>query len=668
MKSPYEAAYEAASRALESPAGKQLRKALTQTLETRHSPGRSITLGKPGTTRAWLRISRRKKGTLLSELQGTGREHPIYLHPAHTWSTGENHPVWNSVFRAAREERRALLEKWLRTSFPQLTAPFRRTLAPQLENQTRPSEKNIQRELETALQSIPDPEVLQTALQYTRGVTIHRYNIALMGRELLQTALRESPGSCTWAMETPGAGPIPRSREQMDRQFRRYLAERGVAPGQARTAARLRQGYMRRLLRIDRDYGIMPELINAVCDALEAIRQGSVSVQAVQAASETLAEHSNRDLKKNLISNNQAADELLHLMDAQTHREAARYLSPVRPQSFMIALMGEDNLRTMRKNSPGLITWAMFHAGAEFPINHPGQLTTIVRKQTMENLLEAGCWPTFAKLPMPLMKVLASGHHAPSTSLVLVNAIAQFKCTPTLKTAQRAAAKFTLRHRGPGNRQNARQDARQDALDASAQNMKRAAGLLFRESERRALNNPDDWRQFELARQTPLILDYIWNMPAGEETPARTWNGLVRRSSEWHEQIVRRDQAARLDRDGNAQWNCIISSPRMSEDLTVRHLGSSRELLEESGRMHHCISTYAGLCRQGNHRIFTVERDGETIATGQITLIQGLWVTEQVQGPCNAEPHPDALQAMMETARAYTQAWTGPEQHRWWQE
>ena len=114
MKSPYEAA----SHVLESPAEKQLRKALTQTLETHMRPGRSITLGKPGTTRAWLRISRRKKGTLLSELQGTGREHPIYLHPAHTWSTGENHPVWNSVFRAAREERRALLEKSLQERQP----------------------------------------------------------------------------------------------------------------------------------------------------------------------------------------------------------------------------------------------------------------------------------------------------------------------------------------------------------------------------------------------------------------------------------------------------------------------------------------------------------------------------------------------------------------------
>ena len=100
--------------------------------------------------------------------------------------------------------------------------------------------------------------------------------------------------------------------------------------------------------------------------------------------------------------------------------------------------------------------------------------------------------------------------------------------------------------------------------------------------------------------------------------------------------------------------------------MTAVPLVTQKELHEESIRMGHCVRTYAEYCRTGRSRIFSILRDGENIATGEIREQNGSWESIQVQGRNNRPPEPGAETAMAQIAREYTKSWRDNPHHRDW--
>jgi PcfJ-like protein len=85
----------------------------------------------------------------------------------------------------------------------------------------------------------------------------------------------------------------------------------------------------------------------------------------------------------------------------------------------------------------------------------------------------------------------------------------------------------------------------------------------------------------------------------------------------------------------------------ISVDRRVRweavELTSQQQLILESRRMNHCVKTYVNYCLQGTSAIFSIRRNGKSVAT--IDLNPGTMKVDQVQGPCNTALEGDVLEA-----------------------
>lgn len=153
---------------------------------------------------------------------------------------------------------------------------------------------------------------------------------------------------------------------------------------------------------------------------------------------------------------------------------------------------------------------------------------------------------------------------------------------------------------------------------------------------------------------------------------------FVRKSAEWHARLdllqgefVAVNRAAEAWRDGNPEqaarilaashaqltWTSAIekfSTP--AGDIVP--LTSALELAEEGIRMHHCVGSYTQYCAEDTARIFSVRRNGDSIATIELSPDDGgAWSVQQVQGPCNGEMEDARINDIAEQlARDYTAA------------
>ena len=210
--------------------------------------------------------------------------------------------------------------------------------------------------------------------------------------------------------------------------------------------------------------------------------------------------------------------------------------------------------------------------------------------------------------------------------------------------------------------------------NAQPENLRRMLGLLFQENVRIGHRTREE-RYQQLFQQVILIRDAFRNLPQGPEIRATTWSGLLRRAREWHRNAARDLRKDAWEKTIQAQggcypaWNSLIPSPGELQGLKIRHLGSQKELFQEARRMEHCVHTYTRQCCSGQSRIFSLEKDGRPIATGEIARTsqdrgQGEWQTAQVQGFRNHPPPQEARDAVEELARLHSQA-PREEQRTW---
>ena len=385
-----------AAQALREPPGEKLRESVGQALHLEVEPGASIILMNQHTHEVWLNIERLPGGEIRCRQPSMRKPIPITLSHRNT-----NRKAWNEIALQAIQRCRPLIARWaeqnLQIQDPQLQ---RGAVETTLRHLTQEPLRTIPDRIQEALEAMPDPEILRTAQRYSRTVTPSRYCVALMGESQFRELEQRCPGTITWAMESlRPRGPITQGA-QVEDAFRETLAQSGLSPGAIRTAGQISRDFMRRLTRIDRKYGGITELLNATHQSLLNI-SGKPDSTHIRFIAQALAQRVQRDQGYYLVGRDAVEDELLRLQNPQAHREAARLGRPVRANAFMIALMGKERLQRMRRDSPGLLTWAMLRDQPDGPTRHPGEITARVRPKVLQEGLDPRAWRTFVNIPRP---------------------------------------------------------------------------------------------------------------------------------------------------------------------------------------------------------------------------------------------------------------------------
>ena len=349
--------------------------------------------------------------------------------------------------------------------------------------------------------------------------------------------------------------------------------------------------------------------------------------------------------------------EVILATDPEAHRMITRLSRKVGKEQYRIIRMPGADCHHLIRTNPGALAWAMHFQRAPQDTRHPGQLIAAVRREMTQGGLDDRNWKKAVSTPPEIMKALLWNTPDRRQAAIALNALTESGASPGTELMIQARAIA-------GNRR------------ATRHHTHLALKLIFQESGRRLTEAPGDQPQRELVQELRDVMDYLLWMDRQERTAeSRTWRGLLRRSRQWHQRMNReRDQRAteemlRRQRGMLKAWNSLIGETMELDGLTVQHLGSQRELLKEAQLMEHCVDSYWEQCSQGTSRIFSIRRNDETMATGEIMLGNQGWTAAQTRGRRNAPPGPEAQNAMEQVAIGYNQAWTGPQDHRvWWEE
>ena len=106
----------------------------------------------------------------------------------------------------------------------------------------------------------------------------------------------------------------------------------------------------------------------------------------------------------------------------------------------------------------------------------------------------------------------------------------------------------------------------------------------------------------------------------------------------------------------NLKWDSLLDTIAIG-DLTIMPLTDSAQLREEGESMKHAVAYYDFFCQQGISRIFSIRRDEERIATGELRLREDRWTVSQVRAAFNRKPPKDADEAMEQIAVRYNEAY-----------
>ena len=345
------------------------------------------------------------------------------------------------------------------------------------------------------------------------------------------------------------------------------------------------------------------------------------------------------------------------LIDPETHRLAAQLNSgKVTINSYNIARAGLRNLEQLSETNPGITAWAIAHGSPREEINHPGQIITMAKEEFLNHGLEPGAWRTAAAISREDMQAI-SRNRSTQALVDLINILARTGIKPRHPVLQHIDRK----------------------LGQMTPNMMLAAELFIREHGGETGNKRND---YQIRQEFQNIRDYAAHMDArGETLRSRSLAGLKTRSERWHRELrelrEKNEWEMTISRQGYrySAWNSLIGETSIGETsigetstpaMTAVPLVTQKELHEESIRMGHCVRTYAEYCRTGRSRIFSILRDGENIATGEIREQNGSWESIQVQGRNNRPPEPGAETAMAQIAREYTKSWRDNPHHRDW--
>ena len=177
-----------------------------------------------------------------------------------------------------------------------------------------------------------------------------------------------------------------------------------------------------------------------------------------------------------------------------------------------------------------------------------------------------------------------------------------------------------------------------------------------------AKNLPFDKKLDELDNEATQI----WDWMTGEHitNPKMSWETAKARSDRWHEAETMRACArnaeliARINRGielESVNRNRPFPSPWVPgaavDGYAIVPLINGLELDHEGASMHHCVGSYADKVLRGECYIYSVRKDGKSLATLELGKPWALnsypgteagYLVSQLRGPCNQNP-PDAV-------------------------
>ncbi len=336
-------------------------------------------------------------------------------------------------------------------------------------------------------------------------------------------------------------------------------------------------------------------------------------------------------------------------------------------------------LGSLLRTNPGAVTWLF--AFCEYPVQdsgpvqHPGQLISAARDHLRRSGLEDRNWRAAATLPAPVMQMLTEWYQ-PKVAAAALNLIGAAGSTPSPNTARITALAIDPRSNG--------------APKKVTRNEERVLTLACRESSQHRADSPED---LQVRRNMPDALDYAAAMDAaGTQVRSTRWNGLLKASEKWHRERERARTQSEWEKlvsslNGHYRaWNTMVPEAGpggfweeisrengfWAEGFWAKPLTDERQLNEESLEMNHCVILYGRRCARGTSRIFSLRKDGERVATGEIVMEEDGWREQQTRGRGNRAAGGDAVLAMRKIAALYNRAWeaknhlTEAEKHRRW--
>ena len=357
------------------------------------------------------------------------------------------------------------------------------------------------------------------------------------------------------------------------------------------------------------------------------------------------------DLRNSYIPLMEAIRTLLH---PQTWERAHNLDAPVNTFKYNLSLTLGQELLTLAGTNPGAVTWVMAYSQTQDTPSHPSQFITLAKNMLLSAGLEPANWKYAATMDRPTMKRLTQHPNASYNAALLLNAMAQARATPTENTAQEI-----LRAILP----NVTTQGRTHLLNTGPQhplryNLTRMTMLLCRESARLHENNGEH-HQRPLVQATMEVLDYILHLSRQDENNiirSTTWNGLLKASNRWHEDMRRQQALNRQQPQPYQSWHSLVGT-LTSGPYTVVPLTDNVQLQEESIMMRNCVNGYTRGCLAGPSRIFSVQKGGRRVTTGQITIVANEWRETQTRGWKNTDPPDEVVEAMVHTARQYQAQW-----------
>lgn len=317
-----------------------------------------------------------------------------------------------------------------------------------------------------------------------------------------------------------------------------------------------------------------------------------------------------------------------------------------------------DTYAVLSNTNPGPAAWALARRLTNKDTRHPGQVITQVKADLYKLGLNPSSWRSFSQAPPLTVKATRAGNPPLEDSACALNAMAQARSFPQDPPAVKTIVHTVRLYR----------NAKHNALDfgENPHTIHRAIKLmaihLSREDSATPLPDP------------VLLTDYLIHLDnANKPLAATTLKGLVKRVSQWHQDIVRLkllEDIARKSHIAQTRWNSLLQH-HQEQNLKAVPLDSGLSLLSESARMNHCVHIHHHNCAQGHTRIFSIRSGDTPLATVRITLhssrhnqamahTMGHWRMEEVRGPGNGPVNDDVERLAKSLAQLYDEAWQQP--------
>ncbi len=339
--------------------------------------------------------------------------------------------------------------------------------------------------------------------------------------------------------------------------------------------------------------------------------------------------------------------------------------SQVTLQQYRIACLGEKHITGLIQTNPGALAWCWLRMTGPQDMEHPGQVIREARKGLAQIGVNPRHWSNTRRLGLNVMREILgleessmSQQQAQAAAATALNILGTGRIIPSYGQTQLLKDIMDRRNL----QANSPLELGNIATLIRLFPWKPEDGDIGRDNfthEYTRLQNLEDYCMAMCQEQTPIR--------------SRTFQGLIRRSARWHQQILEETIRQRWENTIQAQdgryhaWNSLIGES-MENGITVTPLSDEKMLLEEAAAMNNCVYSYGEQAAQGRIRIFSIRINGKNAATAEIVRGPGgnTWNLAQVQGPWNHPAGQEIQDIAQEITAQYRKAWDEKPEHRSW--